>query len=471
MKGETQMFAKEIYIKRREILKKNVEKGIILICGNDLSPMNYADNTYPFIQDATFLYYFGLNRENLFGVIDIDNNIDYIFGKELTMDEIVWMGPQPTLKEQSETAGVAGVCDSDTLEEFLRKAKAEKREIHYIPQYRHSLMMKMAEWFDMPVNEVNNHVSKKLSFAVADQRNIKTAEEIEELQKAVNVTRAMHMAAMEKIKPGMMEYEVAAIVENEARKLNCTLSFPTICTINGQTLHNHDYSHRIKEGDMLLIDAGARLENGYCGDMTTTHPVSGKFTEQQKDFYNLLMAMYDKAESLIKPGITYMEVHLAACKVLAEGMIERGILKGDADEIVKNGVHALFFPCGLGHMMGLDVHDMENIGEPIVGYNGAEKSTQFGLSSLRLGRTLEEGFVFTVEPGIYFIPELTAKWKSENKFMEYVNYDELEKYLDFGGMRYEGDYLVTKDGYIRLGEPMPKYADEIEAVRAKAFEK
>ena len=274
---------------------------------------------------------------------------------------------------------------------------------------------------------------------------------------------------MEKIKPGMMEYEVAAILENVAKSQNCGLSFPTICSINGQTLHNHYHGNKIKDGDLLLIDAGARLENGYCGDMTTTHPVSGKFTEKQKDIYNLLISMFDKAEELIKPGITYMAVHLAVCKVLAEGMISRRILKGNADEIVEKGIHALFMPHGLGHMMGLDVHDMENIGEPIVGYNGAEKSRQFGLSSLRLGRILETGFVFTVEPGIYFIPELIEKWKSENKFIEYINYDELEKYIDFGGMRYEGDYLVTETGNRRLGDSMPKYPDEIEKVRAKAF--
>ena len=465
------MFSKEIYIKRREILKKTVGKGVILICGNDLSPMDCTDNAYPFVQDSTFLYYFGLKRENLFGVIDVDNDIDYIFGKELTMDDIVWMGPQVTLKEQCETVGVSNLKDLDTISEFLKKAKEEKRDIYFIPQYRHSLMIQISEWLNIPVRDINRYVSEKLSFAVADQRNIKSSEEIEELQKAVNVTREMHLAAMKQIKPGMMEYEVAAILEKEARKLNSSFSFQTICTINGQTLHNHYHGNRIKEGDLLLIDAGARIESGYCGDMTTTHPVSGKFTERQRDIYNLLISMFDKAEELIKPGITYMNVHLEVCRVLAQGMIERGILKGDAKEIVEKGVHALFMPHGLGHMLGLDVHDMENIGEEIVGYGGKEKSKQFGLSSLRLGRTLEEGFVFTVEPGIYFIPELIAKWKSENKFPEYINYDELEKYIGFGGMRYEGDYLVTKDGNIRLGKPMPKYPDEIENVRAEAFAK
>ena len=407
------MFTKETYIERRKILKENIKNGVILICGNDLSPMNCEDNTYPFMQDSTFLYYFGLNRENLFGVIDIDNNKEYIFGDEITMDDIIWMGPQITLQKQCESVGIKNLSSINELENFILSLKNEKRTLHYIPQYRHSIMIKMSEWLKISPKEINNHVSRELCFAVANQRNIKTEEEITELEKAVNVTRAMHLAAMEKIKPGMMEYEVAAILENVAKSQNCGLSFPTICSINGQTLHNHYHGNKIKDGDLLLIDAGARLENGYCGDMTTTHPVSGKFTEKQKDIYNLLISMFDKAEELIKPGITYMAVHLAVCKVLAEGMISRGILKGNADEIVEKGVHALFMPHGLGHMMGLDVHDMENIGEPIVGYNGAEKSRQFGLSSLRLGRTLETGFVFTVEPGIYFIPELIEKWKSD----------------------------------------------------------
>ncbi len=463
------MFSKEVYVNRRKKLKEEIKNGIILICGNDSSPMNCEDNTYPFIQDSTFLYYFGLNRENLFGIIDVDNNKDYIFGNELTMDDIIWMGPQITLKEQCENIGIENLHSLDELNQFMTNMQKEKKIVHYIPQYRHSLMIKMADWFKVSPNDINKNISEDLCFAVANQRNIKTPEEIEEIEKAVNVTRDMHLAAMKAIKPGMMEYEIAAILENISRSQNSGLSFPTICTINGQTLHNHYHGNKIKEGDLLLIDAGARIESGYCGDMTTIHPVSGKFTERQKDIYNLLISMFDKAEELIKPGITYLDVHLAVCKVLAKGMVERNILKGNPDEIVKNGVHALFMPHGLGHMMGLDVHDMENIGEPIVGYNGNKKSSQFGLSSLRLGRTLETGFVFTVEPGIYFIPELISKWKSENKFSEYINYDELEKYLNFGGMRYEGDYLVTEKGNRRLGNKMPKYPDEIETIREEAF--
>ncbi|MCI6153199.1 MAG: aminopeptidase P family protein [Fusobacterium perfoetens] len=463
------MFARRTYEKRRLALRNNFEDGIILICGNSLSPANYRDNTFPFVQDSTFLYYFGLNKENLIGVIDIDKEQEYIFGNELTMDDIIWSGPQISLGDQCKLVGVENLLPYEDIKRFLYEVKHSGRKIHYINQYLPNNIINIADWLEIKPNEVNDYVSEKLSYAVVEQRNYKTPEEVQEIIKAVNVTREMHLKAMEIAKPGMKEYEVAAALENVAKSKNCTLSFLTICTVNGQTLHNHYHGNTLKEGDLLLIDAGAKTESGYCGDMTTTFPVSGKFTPLQKEFYNLLISMFDKASELIRPGITYKEIHLEVCKVLAKGLVEKNILKGNVDEIVEKGTHALFMPHGLGHMLGLDVHDMENIGEVIVGYNGEAKSTQFGLASLRLGRELEEDFVFTVEPGIYFIPELIKKWKNENKFPEYINYEELEKYMNFGGMRYEGDFLVTKTGNIRLGETMVKSPEEVEEVRAKAF--
>lgn len=463
------MFSRRTYEKRREVLKNKFEKGVILICGNSLSPSSYLDNTFPFIQDSTFLYYFGLNKENLMGVIDIDKDEEIIFGDELTIDDIIWSGQQLTLEDQCKLVGVENNFSYEEAGKYIKDARNSGREIHFVNQYLPDNILRISEWLDIKPKEVNKFTSEKLGYAVAEQRNIKTPEEIVEIEKAVDVTREMHLKAMEIAKPGMKEYEVVAEIEKVAKKYNCGLSFPTICTINGQILHNHNHSNTLKEGDLLLIDAGAKLENGYCGDMTTTIPVSGKFTERQKDLYNLLISMFDRASELIKPEITYKEIHLEVAKVLAKGMVERNILKGDIEEIVEKGVHALFMPHGLGHMMGLDVHDMENIGEVIVGYNGEEKSKQFGLASLRLGRELEEDFVFTVEPGIYFIPELIKQWREENKFIEYINYDELEKYLDFGGMRYEGDFLVTKSGNRRLGKEMVKYPEEIEKIREKAF--
>ncbi|MFA6708164.1 MAG: aminopeptidase P family protein [Fusobacterium sp.] len=464
------MFSRDTYEKRRMALKQEFEKGLILICGNTLLPMNFKDNTFNFIQDSTFLYYFGLNRENLFGVIDIDNDEEYIFGDEITTEDIIWKGPQEKLKDQCEEVGIENLKPSSYFSNYIQSVLDKRLPIRFVPLYNPEVKIEIGEYFGVTAKIINTYASKELCYAIAKQRNLKSPEEIKEIQKAVNITRDMHLEAMRKVKPGMKEYEVKALLENVAQKKNCTFSFSSICTKNGQVLHNDSYNNTLREGDLLLIDAGARLENGYCGDMTTTIPVSGKFSQRQKDVYNILIKMFDRAEELIAPGVTYKEIHLEVSRVLAEGLKNMKILKGPVDEIVLKGIHALFMPHGLGHMMGLDVHDMENFGEEIVGYNGEEKSEQFGLSSLRLGRKIEDGFVFTVEPGIYFIPELIKKWKLENKFLENINYLELERYINFGGMRYEGDFLATKKSSIRLGDTMPKYIEEIEKERNKAFD-
>lgn len=463
------MFSCETYINRRKKLKDGVSEGIILICGNNESPMSYADNCYPFIQDSTFLYFFGIDRAGLFGVIDVDNDREYVFGTDFTIDDTVWMGPLSFLNEEAKKYGVSETGEISDLVNLLREAKSSGRKVHYTSQYRHDNIISLSGWLDLCVTAVNEGISEELTYAVANLRNVKTAEEIVEMEKATNVTREMHLAAMRYAKPGMKEHEVAAKVAEVAKRYNATHSFFTICTRNGQTLHNHNHSNILQEGDLLLLDCGARLDNGYCGDMTSTMPVSGKFTEKQADIYSLLMEMYDKAEEILRAGITFREVHLEVCKVLAAGMVARGLMIGEVDEIVAAGAHALFMPHGLGHMIGMDVHDMENLGEKIVGYNGEEKSTQFGLKSLRLGRTLEEGFAFTVEPGIYFIPELIAKWKKEGTNNQYLNFAKIEEYLDFGGMRHEGDYIITSEGCRRMGEKMPKYAHEVEEVRKEAF--
>ena len=463
------MFNRDTYIERRRRLKESVKEGVILICGNDESPMSYADNCFQFTQDSTFLYFYGIDRAGLFGVIDIDNNREYIFGTDFTIDDTVWMGPLSFLKEEAKKCGIDETGEISDLTSLLAGIKSQGRRIHYTNQYRHLNIINLSKWLKLGVDEVNENISEELTYAVATLRNIKTAEEIVELERATNVTREMHLAAMRYAKPGMKEHEVAARVTEAAKRFNATHSFFTICTRNGQTLHNHNHSNILQEGDLLLLDCGARLDNGYCGDMTSTMPVSGRFTEKQGDIYSLLMEMYDSAESVLKAGVTFKEVHLKVCRTLAAGMIERGLMTGDVDKIVASGAHALFMPHGLGHMIGMDVHDMENFGEKIVGYNGEEKSTQFGLKSLRLGRELEVGFAFTVEPGIYFIPELIAKWKKEGTNAEFLNFDRIEEYLDFGGMRHEGDYIITEDGYRRLGDKMPKYIDEIEKVREEAF--
>lgn len=458
------MFAKETYIERRNQLKKLMKSGVIIIPGNPEAPTTYLDNCYHFQQDSSFLYYFGVNSPNLVGIIDIDNNKDYIFGREYTIDDIVWTGQVETFTEKARKVGIENFEEKSTLKEFLK----DRKNIHFTNQYRAENILYLAELLDISTEDVQTKFSKDLVLNIISMRNIKTEEEIREMEKATNVTREMHLEAMRTVKPGMKAYELVANIERITKKYNAFPSFYTICTVNGQVLHNHLHHDEIKEGDLVLLDCGARLENGYCGDMTTVFPVSKKFTERQKDIYSLLIEMFEKAEEIVKPGVTYKEVHLEVCKVLTEGLKKRGFLKGDTEEIIKAGAHAMFFPHGLGHMIGLDVHDMENLGEDLVGYElGDVRSTQFGLKSLRLARELKEGFVLTIEPGIYFIPELMEKWQRENINTEFINFEKAFEYADFGGMRYEGDFLVTANGNRRLGDKMPKYFNEVEEIMAE----
>ncbi len=463
------MFKKEIYVKRRQILKKEINKGIALFLGNEESSMNYADNTYHYRQDSSFLYFFGVNKPGLVGLIDIDSGKDYIFGNDFTIDDIVWMGTQPTI---SSLASEAGVENTDTISEcidFLKEAKKKGRKIHFLPPYRPENKLKLFNWLEINPNESNKSASVEMIKAVVNQRNYKSPEEVEEIKKAVDITADMHLAAMRILRPGMIESEIAAEVQKIALAAGGQTSFPIIATINGQTLHNHYHGNTATSGKMFLLDTGAETSMGYAGDMSSTMPVDPKFTERQKEIYNIALASHEKAISELKPGAKFKDIHLSTALTIAEGMKDLGFMKGNLHDAVIEGAHAMFFPCGLGHMMGLDVHDMEDLGEVYVGYDGEEKSTQFGLKSLRLGRKLEQGFVLTIEPGIYFIPDLIDKWRTEKKFTEFLNYNKLEEYKDFGGIRNEEDFLITETGYELLGKPLPKTIEDVEKERAKAF--
>lgn len=461
------MLGREIYVQRREALKKKMGKGVVILPGNNESPRNYKDNCYSFDQDSTFLYYFGMDIPGLIGIIDIDNGKEYIFGTDFTLDDIVWMGEQKLLKTYAEEAGVENFVEMSEFEKFAAQLKAEKRNVLLIPLYRADNVMKLSKALGLDPFKYDDYTSVDLVKAIIEQRNVKSPIEINELEKAVNITKEMHLTAMKTVKAGMKEYEVVAAIEAVTKKYYGSTSFYTIFTKNGHILHNHGYDNTVEDGDMIVLDCGAKNKEGYCGDMTTSFPVNGKYTEKQKDMYSLLIEMFEKAEEMVKPGINYKDVHLAVAKVLAMGMIKRGLMKGNADEAVKAGAHAVFFPHGLGHMLGLDVHDMENLGEDLVGYESFPRDMQFGLKSLRLARVLKEGYVFTIEPGIYFIPELVKRWKAAGKFMEYLNYDKIEEYFGFGGMRYEGDFVITADGARRLGDKMPKYYNEIEEIMKK----
>lgn len=453
------MFEKDIYVRRRAELKKRVGSGTLLFLGNDECGCNYADNTYPFRQDSTFLYYFGLPYDGLAAVIDIDNDQEIIFGDELTIDHIVWMGTQPTLHEKAHLVGVDNVRPSADLKSWLDRCV----QVKYLPVYRAEHRLKL--WRLLGIMPGEEKPSADFIRAVVDMRNHKQPEEIAEIEKACDVTSDMHIAATKAIRPGMYEYEVAAIIEQVAASANCSLSFPTICTINGQTLHNHYHGNRISEGDMVLIDAGAERQSGYAGDMSSTVCAGKSFTPRQKAVYDIQVASHLAAVEMLRPGVPFVKVYERASEVICAGMRDLGILTGDPAEAVAAGAHAMFFQCGLGHMMGLDVHDMENLGEEFVGYGGQPKSTQFGRKSLRLGRELEEGFVITIEPGVYFIPELIDLWKGEGRFKEFINYAELEKWRGFGGIRNEEDYLITATGSRRLGKKIPLTTEEVEALR------
>ena len=460
------MFTKETYQKRRDLLKKQVNSGILLFLGNDECGMNYTDNTYHYRQDSTFLYFFGSDYAGLNAIIDIDENREIIFGDELTIDHIVWMGTQPTIKEKSAAVGINETAPAADLKSYLEKAVKQNRTIHYLPPYRPEHQIKLFDLLQVHPNIAAKNASVKFINAVVNQRNYKSTEEIIQIEDAVNITADMHLAAMKMAKPGMKESEIAAAVQEIAIGAGGQLSFPVIATINGQTLHNHYHGNTLKSGDMMLIDCGAENSMHYAGDMSSTFPVDKTFTQRQREIYQIALNSHEAAIAELRPGVKFKDVHLKAARTIAEGMKEMGFMKGDIDEAVQQGAHALFFQCGLGHMMGMDVHDMENLGEVYVGYNGEAKSTQFGLKSLRLGRELEPGFVLTIEPGIYFIPELIDMWKAEKRFTDFINYDKVEEYKDFGGLRNEEDFLITENGARLLGKPIPKTIEEVEAQRS-----
>lgn len=457
------MFNSKTYVKRREELKKRIKTGIVLIPGNNEAPMNYSDNTYRFRQDSTFLYYFGLDVPNITAVIDLDENKEIIFGNDFTIDEIVWMGPQPTIKQLAGKCGVKTTKPLTELDSITKAAVAQGRKIHFIPQYRFDNMLMLQSLLGIDAKRINDYASPELIIAVAGQRSIKSQEEIKEIEKAVDIAYEMHVAAMRFAKPGMTEREIAGFIEGISLSFGSGLSFPPIFSKHGETLHNHHYGNILKNGDIVVNDSGAESELHYASDITRTFPVGGKFTERQKEIYQIVLSANMFAIKTIKPGITYKEVHLKSAKIIAEGLKSLGIMKGDMNEAVKEGAHALFFPHGLGHLLGLDVHDMENLGEKYTGYNQKiQRSTQFGLRSLRFAKPLVKGIVLTVEPGIYFIPQLIDKWKTEKKFTNFIAYSKLESYKGFGGIRIEDDILVTSSGCRVLGKPIPKTVDDVE---------
>ncbi len=459
------MFDTETYSARRNSLREAVSTGVILFPGNNNTPMNYPGNPYYFRQDSSFLYFFGLDKPGFTGLIDIDENKDYLYGTDFEVDDIIWMGPQPTVKELSLKAGVENTGSPDELAEKIRQAISGNRTLHYLPQYRADTAIQMGKLPGIPESAVNNGVSENLIKAVVQMRSVKTSDEICEIEKALAITHAMYAAAAQAAQPGTAEAEIVGKMEGIIGSHNTHIAFPIILSIHGEILHNHHHDNILGENDLLVIDSGAESREHYASDITRTYPVGGTFTPEQKELYNIVLKGQIAAIESIKPGVTYRDIHLQTAAIIAEGLKDMGFLKGDVESIVQEGVHALFFPHGLGHMMGLDVHDMENIGEDYVGYDDTvTRSEQFGLAYLRMAKCLQPGHVITVEPGIYFIPALIDKWESENKFTDFIDYTRVEKFKKFGGIRIEDDVLVTADGKRVLGKPIPKTVEEIEGI-------
>ncbi len=460
------MFETHVYKNRREELKKRVEKGLILILGNGESPVNYPDNTYKFRQDSSFLYFFGLDMPGFAGVIDVESGEECLFGNDVDMDDIIWMGPQPAVKDLGAQVGVCRTAPFAKLGEVLKTALSAGRRVHFLPPYRYRNMVLLQELLGIHPSVQKQYASLELIKAVVALRSVKELCEIEEITKACNIGYEMHTAAMKNCCSGVKEQYIAGLIEGIASSYGKMVSFPVILSQHGETLHNHNHGGLLQKGRMMLTDAGAENDMNYCSDFTRTVPVDGKFDSRQKEVYSVVVNCNQRALELSRPGTTYLSVHLEVCKVLAQGLKDLGLMKGDVDAAVEAGAHALFMPHGLGHMMGLDVHDMEDLGQIYVGYDEEIRPVnQFGTSSLRMGRRLQAGFVVTDEPGCYFIPALIDQWRSKKLHAEFLNYDKIETYKDFGGIRLEDDVLITENGCRVLGDKRtPITVEEVENI-------
>ena len=465
------MFDKATYVNRRAKLKELVKSGIIILFGNNESPCNFpANGYYPFRQDSSFLYYFGLNRDGLVGVIDIDNDIETLVGNDIDIEDIVWYGSVDSVHDMAESVGVKNTAPMKSLKTICNDAMRQKRRIHFLPPYRHDIKIQIFDLLGVHPVQQKEAASMDLIKAIVKMRSTKEAQEIEELERASVIGYKMHTTAMRLVKPGLTEKYVAGQVDGTANSYGAMVSFPTIFSQHGEIMHGSPSMAELESGRLVLCDCGGETINNYCSDHTRTFPVNGKFTQRQLEIYSIVEVCHDHALDVAKPGVKYMDVHFAVCRLMTERLKELGLMKGDTDEAVAAGAHAMFLPHGLGHMMGMDVHDMENFDQINVGFDEETRPRldQFGTNCLRMGRRLEEGFVVTDEPGIYFIPALIDDWKASGHCAEFLNFDKIETYKDFGGIRIEDDILITKDGCRFLGEHrIPYHPKDVEEFMAQ----
>ena len=462
------LFSKNTYVERRARLRQLVGHGLIVLMGNNESPMNYPSNTYKFRQDSSFLYFFGQHRDGLVGVIDADSGAETLLGDEIDIDDIVWYGEVTSVVQMAEECGVAHTAPMAALTEMVAQAQKAGRKVHFLPPYRHETMIRLHDLLGIHPSQQRDAASQELIQAVIQLRLVKSAEEIEELERAAAIGYEMHTTAMRLCRPGVTEAYIGGVLDGIAASHGSMVSFQSIVSMHGEILHGYPSARPLEAGRLLLCDAGAETCEHYCSDHTRTTPISGTFTQRQKDIYNIVVDCHDLALTHARPGVRWWDVHYDVCRLMTNRLKDLGLMKGDTEAAVQAGAHALFLPHGLGHAMGMDVHDMEGLGQTFVGYDEETRpSTQFGTASLRFARRLEEGHVVTDEPGIYFIPALIDLWRKEGTNAEFLCFDEIEKYKDFGGIRIEDDVLITKDGCRFLGEKrIPYHVDEVEAFLA-----
>ena len=464
------MFSKETYVSRRAELKKLVKSGIIILFGNNDSPANYPNNAYsPFRQDSSFLYYFGQKRDGLVGIIDIDNDMETLIGDDISVEDIVWYGSVDSVHDMAQQVGVANTAPMKTLKTICNDALRQKRKVHFLPPYRFDIKLQVFDLLGIHPNQQKESASMDLIKAVVKMRSTKEPQEIEELERAAVIGYKMHTTAMRMCKPGAIEQNIAGYLKGIAHGYGAMESFATILSQHGEIMHGAPSMNPLEDGRLLLVDAGAETINNYCSDNTRTMPVNGKFTQRQLEIYSIVEECHDYALKAARPGVKYWDVHFGVCRLMTDRLKELGLMKGDTDEAVAAGAHAMFLCHGLGHMMGMDVHDMENFDQINVGFDEETRPNleQFGTNCLRMGRRLEEGFVVTDEPGIYFIPALIDDWRSKGLHKDFINYDMLETYKDFGGIRIEDDLLITKDGCRFLGKDrIPYHPKDVEEFMA-----
>ena len=459
------MFSKETYTRRRAELKQLVGSGTIVFFGNNDAPANYPANAYaPMRQDSSFLYYFGQHREGLVGVIDIDNDEEWLLGDDIDIEDIVWMGFVPSVADLAAEVGITKTAPMSHLRQLCRNSVAAKKTIHFLPPYRHDTKIQIMDLLGIHPSQQKEAASVDLIKAVVKMRSTKEPQEIEAIERACDVGYEMHTRAQKLICKGITERYIGGQVDGIARSLAQGVSFATIFTQHGEIMHGCPSDAKLEDGRLALCDAGCELDD-YCSDNTRTMPVNGKFSQKQLEIYSIVEECHDYVLEVAKPGVKYADVHFVVCRLMAERLKELGLMKGDVDEAVRAGAHAMFLPHGLGHMMGMDVHDMEGLGQIYVGFDDETRPNleQFGTNCLRMGRRLQEGFVVTDEPGIYFIPHLIDLWRSQGLHKDFLNFDKLEQYKDFGGIRIEDDLLITADGCRFMGEKrIPYHPDELE---------